>query len=105
MKYTCAMCNGDFESEWTEAEAIAEKERDFVTVSLEDCGVICDNCYQQISPKNNPDYYADYLAVEKPIRMNAQLPSLTEMEDTEVIRAYVDAELSRKLAEYFEPKT
>lgn len=62
MKYTCAMCSGEFESEWTEAEAVAEKERDFGSVPLDQCDVVCDVCYQQISPQNNPDYYSDYLA-------------------------------------------
>lgn len=104
MKYTCAMCEKECESEWTEEEAIAEKERDFGAVPLEECDVVCDDCYQQISPKNNPDAYDDYLkaTAKTPLGFAVPLPTAIELEDTEAIRAYVDAELSRKLAEYFD---
>jgi hypothetical protein len=96
------MCEQECESGWSEAEAIAEKERDFGDVPLEECDQVCDDCYQQVSPQNNPEYYASYIAAEKPIRFNTPLPSTVELADTETIREYVDAELSRKLAEWFD---
>jgi hypothetical protein len=104
MKYTCSMCKGVCESQWTEAEAIAEKNRDFGNVPLEECDIVCDDCYQQISPKNNPDVYADYRAsvMQTPLGFAVPLPTAIELADTEVIRAYVDAELSLRLAEIFD---
>lgn len=103
MKYTCAMCEGEFESQWTEAEAVAEKERDFGSVPLEECDQVCDDCYQEINPKNSPEYYAQYLAtVDRPIRFNTPLPTQIALDDTEAIRAYVDAELSRRLSEWID---
>lgn len=104
MKYTCAMCSGEFESGWTEEEAIAELKRDFGSVPLEECDQVCDDCYQQISPRNNPEAHADYIAVtsKKRIQFNTPLPSITELEDAETIRTYVEAELSRRLGEWFD---
>lgn len=83
-----------FESEWTEAEAVAEKERDFGSVPLEECEQVCDVCYQQISPQNNSEYYKRYL--------NTPPPTQTVLDDTKAIRAYVDAEISRKLNEWID---
>ena len=93
------MCEGEFESEWTEAEAIAEKERDFGSVPLEECDQVCDVCYKQISPQNNPEYYEHYLAtVDRPVSVTTPIPKGFPLDDAEAIRAYVDAALSRKLA-------
>jgi hypothetical protein len=108
MKYTCTMCRTECESQWSEAEAIAEKERDFGSVPLDQCDIVCDLCYQQISPQNNPDYYADYQSAmaahpdAKPLCFNTPLPTTLMLEDTETIRAYVDAELTRALTEWFD---
>lgn len=57
-EYQCAMCRGVFEYAWTEEEAVAEKERDFRAVPLEDCAVICDDCYQRVRPDTHPAQYA-----------------------------------------------
>lgn len=100
MKYTCAVCKGEFESNWTEEEANAEKERDFGAVPLDQCDVVCDECYKQISPRNNPDYYQRYLSTtEKPITASASLPKDFPLDDVEAIRSHVDAELCRRLGE------
>lgn len=61
MKYDCSMCGVTFESGWSHEEAIAEKERDFGDVSLEECDVVCDDCYQQVIPANNPEAMSSYL--------------------------------------------
>lgn len=101
MEYTCSMCGESCISDWSQEEAVAEKERDFGDVPLEECDQVCDVCYQKISPANNPDVYADYLRAtqDKPIRISVPLPSQTSLDDTEAIRAYVDAELVRALAD------
>lgn len=98
------MCHGTFEAEWAEAEAVAELERDFGAVPLEECDQVCDACYQQVSPANNPEYHADYIKQvgEKRIHLNTPLPTQTILDDTVTIRAYVDAELARKLNEWID---
>lgn len=46
--YTCAMCGGTFETQddWTEEDRMKEKEENFPDVPLEECDVVCDDCYQ-----------------------------------------------------------
>lgn len=99
MEYKCSMCGGTFTAEWSEEEAIAEKERDFGSVALKDCDVVCDVCYQEISPRNNPEYYGAYRKAEKVTGFKTPLPSLTALDDAEAVRAYVDAEICRRLSE------
>lgn len=53
-EYKCAMCRGVFEKEWTDEEAVAELQEDFGAVPIEDCAVICDDCYQKVRPDANP---------------------------------------------------
>lgn len=60
--YICAMCGGKFIADWSQEEAVAELNRDFGKMPLEECDQVCDACYQKVSPENNPEYYQDYLA-------------------------------------------
>lgn len=46
-KYICDHCKGEFIANWTEEEAIKEKEENFGNISMEDCAQICDNCYKE----------------------------------------------------------
>jgi hypothetical protein len=46
-QFTCEHCGGTFIKDWSEDEAVAEKDRDYPGVALKDCGVICDDCYQE----------------------------------------------------------
>ena len=48
--FTCAMCDGVFEIEWTEEEARAELERYFPGKKAEDCDQVCDVCWEKIKP-------------------------------------------------------
>jgi DNA-directed RNA polymerase subunit RPC12/RpoP len=49
MNYTCALCGKEFESAWSEEEALAEKERMWGEVSCEQCVILCDSCYQIVA--------------------------------------------------------
>lgn len=60
--FKCAMCDGEFVSDRPQEVATAELNRDFGNVPLEQCDEVCDVCYQEICPENNPEYYQDYLA-------------------------------------------
>ena len=50
--YQCAMCEGVFETGWTDAEAMAEATEVFPVEAEahEAFAVVCDDCYQRIRP-------------------------------------------------------
>lgn len=48
--YTCAICKGEFEKGWSDEEAVAEKDSYWGDVPLDECGVICDDCWNKIRP-------------------------------------------------------
>jgi hypothetical protein len=43
---TCDNCGLVFETDWSEEEALAEKERLFGDFPLEDCAHVCDDCFK-----------------------------------------------------------
>ncbi len=48
-EYLCAACGGIFEKGQTEEEALKEKEANgWGAVPMEDCDVVCDDCYKKI---------------------------------------------------------
>ena len=50
--YTCAMCKGVFRKIVPEKEAVEELHDLFgEDVSVEDCGIVCDDCFNEIIPK------------------------------------------------------
>jgi hypothetical protein len=57
MIYTCAVCEGTFESGREDnAVALAEKNALWGDVPMEECDVVCDDCWQKI----------DFIPIEKP---------------------------------------
>lgn len=46
-KFKCAYCGGVFDKEWTDAEAKAELETNFGDWPVEECAVVCDDCYEK----------------------------------------------------------
>ena len=54
-EYKCYVCNGIFEKEWSDEEAIKECEDNFgkeiTNVKDDDLAIICDDCYQKIMPQ------------------------------------------------------
>jgi hypothetical protein len=46
--FTCDVCGGVFMSGWSEEEAVAEKERLWGDIPLEECGTVCDDCFEQV---------------------------------------------------------
>jgi hypothetical protein len=47
-EYICDMCKNKYEKLLTEEEAIAEKDKYFPDISLDECGIVCDDCYKSI---------------------------------------------------------
>lgn len=46
-KFTCFSCQGEFETDWTEEESIAELEKRWPGFSPEECSPLCDPCDRQ----------------------------------------------------------
>lgn len=42
-------CGGVFEKAWSDEEAAAERDGLFPDVPQEDCGIVCDDCFQKMS--------------------------------------------------------
>ena len=54
--YVCAICKQEFEKGWTDEEAIEEKNILFGQDKLlEDCGIICDDCFKRFIEPNMVD--------------------------------------------------
>lgn len=66
-EYTCAMCKGVFEGTTPEDEAKAELKEYFGDVSVDDCDIVCDDCWQKI----RPDYHGFSLPVSEDDLKNA----------------------------------
>ncbi|MCK5604807.1 hypothetical protein KAR91_23155 [Candidatus Pacearchaeota archaeon] len=49
-KYTCALCKGVFEKTVPEDEALAELKEFFGDISVDECDIVCDDCWQKIRP-------------------------------------------------------
>lgn len=51
LSYTCANCGLDFESDWTQEDAMAEATANGFT-EADDLIVVCDDCHRQIMDHN-----------------------------------------------------
>ena len=51
MNYKCAMCKEVFEEGRTKEDALAELAEVFPGASVEDCDVVCDDCWKKIDPR------------------------------------------------------
>lgn len=55
--YVCAMCGYTFEECRPEEEAEVELKAEFGNVDKEDCDVVCDDCWEKVRPRNNPETF------------------------------------------------
>lgn len=46
-KYICYACGNEFESGWSDKEALEEKNRMWGDIPIEECGIICDLCFKK----------------------------------------------------------
>lgn len=51
--YMCKICGGVFEKEISDSEALKEKDELFPETLIEDCEIICDDCFKKIMPLPN----------------------------------------------------
>lgn len=47
-EFTCYACSETFEKGWSDEEAMAEFGSTFPSADLEECSVVCDDCYKKI---------------------------------------------------------
>lgn len=47
-QYTCNLCAGVFDEAWSDEEAVDELKATFPGFAVEQCSVVCDDCYQKI---------------------------------------------------------
>jgi len=46
--YKCTACGGVFDKGWTDEEAMQEKENNFGDIPMQDCDVVCDDCFKAL---------------------------------------------------------
>jgi hypothetical protein len=46
------MCGGEYETAWSDSEAVEELEQQFPGVSKEQCEIVCDDCAKKIGLAN-----------------------------------------------------
>jgi DNA-directed RNA polymerase subunit RPC12/RpoP len=49
--YRCVVCGEEFVSAWTDEEAREELDKKFPGVPIEECELVCDDCYQKLMSK------------------------------------------------------
>lgn len=45
-EYKCALCKGVFEKGWSDEEALKEKDELWSGISIEECDLVCDDCFK-----------------------------------------------------------
>ena len=71
--YQCAMCGGIFETEWTDEEAIEELHEAFGEVMVDDCEIVCDDCYKKIMGDDVMDETTVTVSAKEWIRLKKQI--------------------------------
>ena len=57
-QYRCAMCGEIFDRTTPKEEALAELHEQFgEDVSVEDCDIVCDDCWEKVKPENNVEIF------------------------------------------------
>lgn len=51
--FICAHCKEEFEFDWSEEEAIEEKNKNFGDIDIKNCSIVCDDCYEKIMEYKN----------------------------------------------------
>jgi hypothetical protein len=55
--YTCAICHQNFTKGQDDETAIAETKEYFTSVNLDDCAIVCEDCFERIRPEKHPTEY------------------------------------------------
>ncbi len=60
--YTCALCKQTYTKAITDEEAMQETQQYWPETKQEECGVVCDDCWQKIRPDRQVNFFERYLA-------------------------------------------
>jgi DNA-directed RNA polymerase subunit RPC12/RpoP len=52
-EYTCSICQGRFETTWSDKEAMAEAKKNFPEVSPTNRAIVCETCYLKVMGRFN----------------------------------------------------
>lgn len=52
-EYVCTICRVKFVSEWTDEEAKEELKEKFGETNIQECEVVCEDCYNKLMEKVN----------------------------------------------------
>jgi len=77
-EYKCASCGEIFEKDWSDEEALEERNEVFGNVPDSECDLVCDDCYRKIM---NPDI--DFDKLFNPIR-GITHNNITELKQNEI---------------------
>jgi hypothetical protein len=58
--FVCALCKRTFARVWTDAEADAERARDFPGVPADECDLVCAECYELVRAERDADPTSTY---------------------------------------------
>ena len=47
--FVCDECDGTFDKDWDDEEALAELKKNFPGADVSDCGMVCDDCYEELT--------------------------------------------------------
>lgn len=47
-QFKCAMCQQTFDKAWTDEEAEDELKETFGSIPVDQCDVVCDDCYKKL---------------------------------------------------------
>ena len=57
MTYTCDVCGGTFQSDWSDEDALREMKRNFGDVAKEDRRIACDDCFRKMTAQLPPEQF------------------------------------------------
>ncbi len=81
-KYTCAMCRQTYTKEITDEEAMQETQQYFPETKQEECGVVCDDCWQRIRPDKGGLAIGDRVSIKYYQLGQGFLPQETQIKAT-----------------------
>jgi len=59
--YRCSVCGNKYRKTRSDRKAMREAQKFWPGIKKEDCGIVCDDCYQKIRP-DKPEDIESYIA-------------------------------------------
>lgn len=62
-QYTCAACGETYDKGWSDEEAEGELAETFPGFDVEECSLVCDDCFQAMKPRTLSPIERQYLEI------------------------------------------